>query len=116
LGGSATANALADAFASDAKAGQPGTRNSLGQGVTASASVRTRAVRGSTATSGCSARGGNGGGIGQAGSAGTASTFNLGSEPSLTQVAQGGAAGPAVNGDSLATYISLGTILGARIN
>jgi hypothetical protein len=116
LGGSASASAVASARASDAQAGQPGTRNAFGQGVTASASVRTRAVAGGTATSGCSARGGNGGGIGQAGSAGTASVFNLGSDPSFTQVAQGGSAGPAVNGDSLATYISLGTILGARIN
>jgi hypothetical protein len=113
LGGSATATARGEPrTASDAKAGQAGTLAAFGEGILASASRQTRDIFGQT-TARASATGGNGGALGQAGGTGSGTQATTVGD---IAVATGGAAGPAVNGDSLVTYISLGTILGARIN
>lgn len=111
LGGDARATARGvPRTAQDSKAGQAGTSNDFGRGIRASASRQTRDIFGST-TARASATGGNGGGLGQSGSAGAGTKASGNGQ---VNVANGGAAGAAVNGDSLVTYTTLGTILGAR--
>ena len=98
-----------------------GFRGAGGESFTATITINPGSVRASATAKG--GVGGNGGGLGQsglgAGQAEATATFTSGSgaeDENIGSPGQGGPPGPAIDGDSLITFIDEGTILGARIN
>ena len=106
-GGSASApGGTIGSDADDGEDGQGSLQDSGGEGGSGGTTTNSYSVGGD---------GGAGGGLGQPGTNGTSGSAS-GVVEDTGSGGQGGPPGPAIDGDSLITYINEGTILGARIN